>query len=319
MTMNRARARGFTLIEMLAVLFLTALVIGVALDFYVDLSNQSAHATEITRDVRRATSLLDRVARDLERTLLVAKPPETDPLAHPWIFIAESRLTADGADRVKFVSRQPTERQKRAASEVSMISFMLQESENGEGYELLRWSSPSLPDGLDRDFPGSDDPDALILATGIHRFALRFLDEGGDWVNEWDSSQLLDSSSLPMAVEIEVAVASLSDLSEEEAARHVYRRRVFLPVRPLDLEKLLDPEAALAGGDEDDSDCEGLLVRDCVDMDVLEQMSGGAVNDAESAARASGGAVDFEAILNSSWCSIKDLYGDHPAVKPSCR
>ena len=105
MTAESAKLGGFTLIEMLAVLFLTALVIGVALDFYVDLSNQSAHASEVTRDVRRATSLLDRVARDLERTLLVVKPAETDPLSHPWVFIAESRLNLDGADRVKFVSR----------------------------------------------------------------------------------------------------------------------------------------------------------------------------------------------------------------------
>ena len=47
-------ARGFTLIEVLAVLFLTALVLGVALDFFVDLSNESAHASESTRELRRA-------------------------------------------------------------------------------------------------------------------------------------------------------------------------------------------------------------------------------------------------------------------------
>ena len=68
------RAAGFTLIEVLAVLFLTALVVGVALDFYVDLSNQSAHAAEVTRDIRRATSLMDRIARDLERAMMVVKP-----------------------------------------------------------------------------------------------------------------------------------------------------------------------------------------------------------------------------------------------------
>src|SRR5262249_42518817 len=43
--MSARASAGFTLIEVLAVLFLTALVLGVALDFFVDLSNQSAHAT----------------------------------------------------------------------------------------------------------------------------------------------------------------------------------------------------------------------------------------------------------------------------------
>ena len=199
-----------------------------------------------------------------------------------------------------------------------MVAFVLRESEDTEGYELLRWSSPSLPESLDRDFPLEGDPDALILAKGIHHFALRFLDEAGEWVSEWDSSQLLDSSALPLVVEIEVAMAPLDDRLPEEAEELIYRRRVFLPVRPLDLETLLDPEAQLADAGEED-DCEGLLVRDCVDMDVLSELGAGAVGSVAGAQAVVGGGIDFEAILNSSWCSIKDLYGDHPAVKPSCR
>jgi len=311
--------RGFTLLEVLAVLFLTALVIGVALDFYVDLSNQSAHASEVTREVRRATGLLDRVARDLERTLLVQKPPEVDPLAHPYVFLAESRISSEGADRIKFVSRQPGERSQRQTSELSMVAFMLRESEDGDGYELLRWSSPTLPESLDRDFPLPDDPGTLVLARGVHHFALRFLDEGGEWVSEWDSSQLLDSSTLPLAVEIEVAMEPLEDRLPEEAAELIYRRRVLLPVRPLDLVALLDPDAGAAGaGEEGDCD-ESLLVRDCVDESVVSEMTGGAVKSVEGAQAIAGGQIDFEAILDSSWCSIRDLYRDHPAVKASCR
>jgi prepilin-type N-terminal cleavage/methylation domain-containing protein len=310
MTPRATDSHGFTMIEVLAVLFLTALVIGVALDFYVDLSNQSARASEVTRDVRRATGLLDRIARDLQRTLLVKKPAEEDPLAHPWVFVAESHLASEGSDRVKFVSRQPNDRADRQTSGLSMVSFILRESADGDGYELQRWSSPSLPESLDRDFPLPDDPDALTLAKGVHHFALRFLDESGEWVPEWDSSQLLDSSALPLAIEIQVAMAPLDFESPEQAQEGLYRRRVQLPVRPLDLETLLDPEATLAEADDEDADCEGLLVRDCVDLSLLSQ--------AEAQA-AEGSGIDFEAILDSSWCSIKDLYGDHPAVKASCR
>ena len=101
------RRAGFTLIEVMAVVFLTAIVFGVALDFYVDLSNQSHHASEVTREIRRATSLLDRLAQDFERALLAKTPDAVDPLAHPWLFLGESRGLGPGADRVKFVARRP--------------------------------------------------------------------------------------------------------------------------------------------------------------------------------------------------------------------
>jgi hypothetical protein len=74
-------------------------------------------------------------------------------------------------------------------------------------------------------------------------------------VDRWDSSQLIESSELPIAVEIEVAMAT-DDGSEPVP----YRRRVLLPVRPLDLVALLDPQAddeandEAAGEDEDGAD-----------------------------------------------------------------
>ena len=47
------------------------------------------------------------------------------------------------------------------------------------------------------------------------------------------------------AVEIEVA------LIDKEAQLHRVRRRVLLPVRPLDLVELFDPASAVSGGSED--------------------------------------------------------------------
>ena len=73
-TALRRSVSGFTLIEVMAVIFLTALVLGVALDYYYDLSNASQRAMDRTREVRRATAILDRVARDLQSATLVTKP-----------------------------------------------------------------------------------------------------------------------------------------------------------------------------------------------------------------------------------------------------
>ena len=104
--MNATRHAGFTLIEVLAVVFLTTLLFSLAVNLYIDLSNHSNRAAAVTRQWRRSVALLDRVSSDLERALMVQKPAELDPLAHPWLFFAERRYSESGADQLKFVVRR---------------------------------------------------------------------------------------------------------------------------------------------------------------------------------------------------------------------
>ncbi len=307
----RARRTGFTLIEVLAVLFMTALVVGVALDFFIDLSNQSAWASESTRELRRATSLVDRIARDLERTLLVRKAAEADPLAHPWIFLAEPRRAQDGADHseyLKFVMRsEPARTQDGPVSDLATVAYFLEPRADGIGYALLRWSSPQLPERLDREFPRADDPASLVLADGVAHFALRFLDEAGAWTDRWDSSQLVESSELPLAVEIEVALLPLADPQDDAEPEEpaLYSRHVLLPLRPLDLETLLDA-TLVAGAGDPESEGECLSVAECIDWSQV-----------------GGGMPELEDLIASApttcWDAYRPLYGTHPAVRDLCR
>ena len=131
-TPSRHSTPGFTLIEVMAVVFLTALVLGVALDYYYNLSNASQRAMDRTQEVRRATAILDRVARDLESATLVMKPSGKDRLSHPWIFLGENRVVAKGSDRVKFVTRgyRPKRLSKdRHESDLAMRTYSLEEGE----------------------------------------------------------------------------------------------------------------------------------------------------------------------------------------------
>lgn len=325
-TPRRHRA-GFTLMEVLAVVLMTTLLLGVALDFYMDLSNQSARASDYTREVRRASSILDRVAADFERALLVKKPEETDPLAHPWIFVAEARYAEQGADRVKFVMRQTPRATEGPAADVAMVAYMLRPSEEGPGFELRRWTSPGLPDGLDRDFPAADDPNALLLADGIESFALRFLDENGEWQTRWDSSQIVESSELPLAVEIDLSLvdpreASGKDLGLDAAEPTLYARQVELPVRPLDLETLLDPEtyaAAGGAGREADQGDSGLTLADCIDFSKIGGASGAAGLAGMSATDLSTLAALAAKADSTPFAPYRALVGNHPAVNPQCR
>ncbi len=300
---------GFTLIEVLAVIFLTTLLLGVALDFYVDLSNASTRAAETTRELRRATAILDRVARDLESAMLLTKPPELDPLLHPWVFVAEPRHSEEGADQVKFVSRgRPRLRAEGHESDLSMVAYVLRQSPDEEGYELLRWSSPRLPESLDRDFPYAEDPGIALLAEGIERFGIRFLAEDGVWVDRWDSSQIVDSSELPLAAEIAVALVpdqwdAWDDLAPEPL---VHKRRVRIPVRPLDMAALLEAgeEQGVGEAGEEDGDGSGPTVAECVDFDQLDV-------DLDLAT--------LQQAADAPFSEYRVLFGNSAAVREECR
>ncbi len=248
-------ANGFTLLEVLAVMLLTGIVLGVALNFYIDLSRASNRAAEHTREIRRATAILDRMARDFEATVLVRKPAEEDPLNHPWLFLGESEGSEIGADRIKFMTRNHRPRSTAThESDLPVVSYTLRRNER-DHLELLRWSSPRLPEGLDRDFPSELEYGQALLSDDIDSFGVTFLAADGDWNDTWDSSQLVESSELPAAVKIQVAM-----VTADGSPPVIYERQVLLPVRPLDLEVLLDPNAEGESGadleDETDPDDE---------------------------------------------------------------
>jgi prepilin-type N-terminal cleavage/methylation domain-containing protein len=241
----RDRRLGFSLIEVLAVVALISVVMFVALNFYTDLARATARASNHTHDIRRAVAILDRVARDFESAMLVVKPAEMDPISHPWLFIGESELGAEGADHVKFVTRNhdPT-RSDNPESDIAVVAYTVEHDESGL-LSLYRWSSPRLPEELDRSYPRADDEGSYLMAEGLHTFAIQFIGPDGETTSEWDSTTLIQSGTLPAAVEIQVAMASkdvsnnLSEDPDEETDPLVYRRRALIRVPAVDMALLL--------------------------------------------------------------------------------
>ncbi len=240
---------AFTLIEVLLVALLTAIVLTAAVNMYLQLTRAGAAAMSSTGESRRAANVLDRIAREIEGAVLVKKPDATDPLQHPWLFLAEGGSAGAGAERFKFDSRALRPRAPRE-SDLAVIAYWLAPQE-GDGFALLRWTSPQLPEQLDREFPRSDDPRVNVLAKDVAAFGVRLLGEEGEWTDAWDSSTLQRSSQLPLAAEIQLALLPEDPAQEPSAA---YVRRVRIPLRPLDLEKALGGEAGDPTDEEEDED-----------------------------------------------------------------
>jgi hypothetical protein len=334
---SRRRAKtimtGFTLIEVLAVVLVTALLLGATINFYINLTHEAAHASESTREVRRATALLDRIANDLEHTVLVKKPAEMDPLLNPWLFVAESRFSQSGAqrasDQIKFIRREIPRASAGPASDLAVVAYTLQRGEEGDRFQLRRWSWPELPEGMEREFPRSDDPDALLLADDLSYFGLRFLDGAGNLADHWDSTQLVESSELPVAVEIDVALAPPASSNAEPtgAAEPMhYVRQVELPLPPIDLEALLTPKKEKeAEGQQNTANAnaqapggDGRTMEMCIDLTKF------GVNEMEGCGLSQSDIATISAAVRNSpdaaFAPYANLAQNCPAViKPECQ
>jgi prepilin-type N-terminal cleavage/methylation domain-containing protein len=278
-----AQRAGFTLIEVLAAVFLTSVVIGVAVSFYINLSDHSTRAAARTRETLHAAALLDRVATDLKNATMLVKAEDEDPLSHPWYFTAEQYDGSIGADRVKFITRanQPRVTAYHSADLVQ-VGYFLERSEEG-GFVLYRWLAPGLPESLDLAYPTSDDERSMILGEGIADFGIRFLQEDGEWTEQWDSSQLLHSGQLPWAVEISVTMLGPQGAEEDDFVDledlRTYKRTAALPGRPLDLVAMVqerdlaesEPGGLGAGGSFDPSQIPIPGPEDCQNQQALIQ------------------------------------------------
>ena len=263
------RGAGFTLIEVLAVVLLTGIVVGVALDFYLDLSRAANRAADVTRGARRAAAVLGRIQQDLESTVYLHKPEALDPLLHPWIFLAESRASDLGADRVKFVTRSHDPRRSAVPeSDLAVVSYSLRRGPEG-GLELWRSEVPGLPEGLDREFPTEGSPGDALLAEDVAAFGMTFFSDNLTPQTSWDSSTLVNGNEIPLLVNIQLAMTEPgSELPIEEL--QLWKRRVRLEVRPFDL------EAMFKEGAEDGGQGSARTVCDCVDCMAIAATPSGA-------------------------------------------
>jgi len=339
--MTALRRGGFTLLEMMGVIVAIGLVLAIATDYYIDLSRASNRASRNTSEIRRATAILDHVAHDLENTMLIVKAPEVDPLDHPWLFVAEARNSDEGSDHVKFVTRSFQSRRSDAhESDLAIVAYSLELSEEDDAFELFRWSSPQLPESLDRTFPEPDDESSFLLADGIADFGLRFIAEDGGESDEWDSTLLADSGTLPDWVEISVAMydPDIEDpLGLDAEERTYYRRRVRIPVRPIELAAMIAGEEAARAGANGDDETDGengeggssqngsgvefgdegdptanFTVGDCLDLAGMTAMI-------QQSMPSFSGYVKSN--LNQPWSSVKAILPPdvRPFVLPKCR
>lgn len=250
---------AFTLIEVLAAVFLTAIVMSVAIAFSVNLNDASEAAAAKARQGRHALAILDRVARDLEGAYLISKPRDTDPLLHRWIFVAESQEGDEASDRLQFVTRSyrppnPLDH----GSDLAVVTYLLHRAEDAPGFDLLRSISPGLSTDSPGEFPLASDERFMVMAEGVDHFGIRFMSADFEWFDAWDSTQLAQSGGLPRAAAIEVAFLpeqppdadpfeDFGRIDSEAGDTPLYTSQIRLPMEAIDLNAILTSSLASQG------------------------------------------------------------------------
>jgi len=241
----RARPQaGFTLLELLIAIGITAMLVSAAVQAYVSLSRAQEQALGRKGRDRAALVLLDRIERELVGTLLIERPEESDRLSHPYVFIGEDRVFgSNDSDALRFITLTPA---RPPGTQVSggmrMVTYGF-EPRADEGVDMLRQEEP-LPDSMDKQISAID---GQLVMDQLAHFRLRYQDdESGEWVRRWDSTDIALLDRLPSAVEVSVQLYQQGEGEELESGPE-HKRVVMLPMRPIDLEDI-------EGEDEDEED-----------------------------------------------------------------
>lgn len=284
---------GFTLLEMLIAVAVTALLVTVTVQAYLGITAAQERAGAGLDRNRAADVFLDRFERELSAALLIVPAKDEQRRDHPYVFVGTANLAESGdADGVRFVTTNPARPAGALRGSGLRLVEYATESTLDFGIQLLRHEQP-LAEGRWADPAGSD---ASVVLDEVASFGLSFQREDtGTWHEAWDSTDVAFLDDLPARVEVKLTLYEPTPEGDwVEGDEH--ERTVELPVRPIDIE-------ALRSGRER-ADC--LTVADCfgryqsllegIDPEFLAELTAGL--DMTACWSASGDAADalFDAL-----------------------
>ena len=265
------RRLGFTLIEVVGAFFMMVVILVFITGIFIENGRQRSAATELMRERLSVAGTLDLLASDLEGAIFVTRAEDGnhDPESHPWRVLAVSGGEL-GAVAIRFVTQNaPRSNTAEHASDWVEVAYFLEQDEAGEQV-LWRWRSARPPSEPPTGFPDSSDSGSMRIAVGVSEFGVRFLDFGGNWVDEWDSTYLPSNLALPEAAEISLALfrkarRGESQDGEIEVPGLLHVRRVSIVMRPIDV-------AALIGLEEPDgSELDCFTISQCLEEDAANR------------------------------------------------
>lgn len=199
------RARGFSLVEVLVAVAITAFMAGMALGAF----RQVDRAAEISRAqgdrYAGARLALTRLARELSMAFVSDHYDRERLRERPTLFVGredELLFTTFAHDRLVKDARE---------SDQAVVEYTLESDPENSGSEaLFRRSRARIDEDADRG--GRKD----VVAEHVTSFRLQYWDEKRkDWVREWSTRSVDHPSDLPRRVRIELELTLADGRTEK--------------------------------------------------------------------------------------------------------
>ncbi len=202
--MSVRRRAGFTLIEILVAVTITALLVAAAVRAFRDIHRFTARMGAGLHRQRAAGVFLDRLERELTSTMLFARPPGAGPDDHPWLFRGVDGYEGDtDTDAIKFITSAPA-RTAGSPSTVGlrMVTYGVHSNEEGQ-LGLYRFEE-RLPRGESKQILLAD---SVPILDDIEAFSLSFHDSESDhWLEGWDSTQIELLDRVPDKIQVSLGL-----------------------------------------------------------------------------------------------------------------
>ena len=204
------RAAGFTLLELILAVMVTA-VVSAAL--FTSLSGAFRARRQVEDHLsgrETARSVLATVRSDLE-----AVPPAGGRIGGVLIGENASGMMDSEADALTYITANPNLKSAQDLADLRGIELRLLKSESDpDHYVLARLVTGNLLATV------TPEPSLQVLARRVVSLNFRYYD-GGDWVDEWDSTER--DNALPLAIEVSLVVAptlSREPKDQDEIEKH---------------------------------------------------------------------------------------------------
>lgn len=195
----KRQTRGFTLIEILVAMLIVA-IIGImaygGLHRLINLHEQTAASMHRLQLLQQAVTIMTRDFSQLEPR------PVRDPLGGAPL--AAFMSTPQNQPPLVFTRGGWSNPLADVRSTEERVAYQL------DKHQLLRLSWPEL------DVPAQTDPVKQVLLTGVTQFDLRFMDDNGNWQNQWpplNTNTAAYVARLPRAVEIDITVKDIGRIT----------------------------------------------------------------------------------------------------------
>jgi general secretion pathway protein J len=244
---SEMRRDGFTMLEIMIALVITSLVLSMVYSSFSAVMGTRERVGTMSELNMTARLILTRMSREIESAFIAPGTEEIDSDSRYTIFEGTQNFIENRpADRVSFTAFAHTKRGIDAdESDQTLISYdveaLVEEGSEEEQLALIRRESRRLTP------PGKKElhkPRAIPLAENIQGLRLRYLDPGGAWAEEWDSTKSDTLDLLPAAVEITLT------LRDERNFDYDYVTVVKTRIEPFDRRPIVAQEGETSVDDE---------------------------------------------------------------------